>query len=147
MKPDEGGRHGVPCPSADLTQKPSWLELPEEEQVKHTYWSTTGTPLPRKARGLRQRIAAIFHRADVVGPWTVVFHSKEEAEAHASLSLNSDRGPWRWNGKPAESLSLGQAMYEARANGTLGVAVMGFSAGDWAWLKHFPAGEPLRGEE
>jgi len=54
----------------NLNEKPSWLELPEEEKINHTYWYCTGVSLNLDKRPISER-------------WLTLFHSQEEAEAHA----------------------------------------------------------------
>lgn len=107
--------------------QPSWLELTEPEQVRHTYWTCWGTS---NVKGAKDR-------------WMTLNHTKEEAEAYASIP----KATWTWDGKEATPRTLTDAMFEARSGGYAGICVMGYRDGKWQTLKEFPASVPLMGEE
>lgn len=109
-----------------LTEKPSWLELPEEEKQSHTYWGCHGHSISRCEEKSKKL-------------WVTLFHSKEEAECYASLPKDS----WEWNKKPATSVLLQDAMFQARVNNSAGVAIFGYKNGEWGTLKKYPANVPL----
>jgi len=109
----------------NLNEKPSWLELPEEEKLKHTYWRCSGTS-----------------HADIVPEntvWSNIFHSKEDAEAHACIK----RDAWTWDRKDATPTTLKEVMSHARKLGRLGVRIKGWKDGAWKILKEYPSHIPL----
>lgn len=107
-----------------LLEKPYWLELPEEEKEKHTYWACLGK-----------------HATKYTGQnkWITIFHDKEMAECFASIPKEN----WVWNGNPAIELTLQQAMFNARKFEARGVKIKGYQNGEWVTLKMYPAEVPL----
>lgn len=125
------------------TEKPQWLELTEPEKQVHTYWMCLGESInlrvKRRFPWTRQNAVPADDR------YFVMFHSKEEAEAHAAGGSSADL--WQWDRGPAEPVNLQSIMSDARSNGRAGVAVCGWKGGGWQVLKSWPAGEPLMGEQ
>lgn len=122
------------------TEKPSWLELPEEAKQKHVYWTCVGFDVTQNP-GFWERIRG--KKAVCPPGWRSIFHSKEEAEAHAAIPSRL----WKWDGKEARPYSLQRAMKWARTSGDFGVRCIGWRDGRWQTLKEWPAGVPLMGEE
>jgi hypothetical protein len=120
----------------NLDQKPSWLELPEEEKVKHIYWACWGYPKPSKTN-LFQKI--FKKKTKKSKPYKVINTSKEEAEAYISFISNI----FVWNQKDAKPITLQQALREARCANAPGVRVIGFQNGQWTTLKTYLSPEPL----
>jgi hypothetical protein len=110
----------------NLNEKPSWLELPEEEKINHTYWYCTGASLNLDKRLDSKR-------------WINLFHSQEEAEAHASLPNSG----WSWDKKRATSCNLKEYLFKARSKGYKGIKIKGFKNGEWVILKDILSGVPL----
>lgn len=118
--------------------KPDWLELPEEEKLRHVYWTAMGWGLKT-----RKPFWARFLKSHKLPIWCHLFPSKEEAEAYASRPNLT----WKWDGDPANRCSLQQIMSEARRDGHAGVAITGFRHGRWVTLKEYPADVPLSSED
>ena len=122
----------------DLTKRPSWLELPDEqlEPSKIQLWCCQGIRTPSKKSVWWKR------KPDVIDNegWALLFASPEEAEAHASSEINP---LWKWNGKEAVPASLKQSLFKARSKGYLGVGILGYKNGEWTTIRKFPVGVPL----
>ena len=96
---------------------------------KREYWTCHGTALPTE------------DAKEIIGgvPFIRVFYSKEDAETCAILP----RETWTWNGKPASTITLSEAMFKARRRGRAGVRVMSYSNGEWITVREYPANVPL----
>ena len=110
----------------DLTSKPSWLELPDEEKQSHTYWVCYGKNINLDSVPKSDR-------------WKFIYHSKEQAEAAACRKNDC----WVWDGEPASSVYLKNVMFKARSGGHLGVKIRGYDNGEWKILKVYPVDVPL----
>lgn len=72
-------------------------------------------------------------------PFIRVYYSKEDAEADASIPCKT----WAWNGKPASTITLSEAMFEVRQRGLAGVKITSYSNGEWITVREYPANVPL----
>jgi hypothetical protein len=118
------------------TPAPDWWSKTEEEKLEHTYWTCFGTdvvPQPHKWYQFRKKAEerTSFYRN--------IYHSKEEAEAHASII----RKAWVWDKNPARPITIASTMAIVRQEGELGVRIIGFQDGKWRALKTYLSGEPL----
>lgn len=126
-----------PLENPTFSDKPEWLDLPEEEKLRHTYWTCYGT-IKREKRNFFKMIFSKKSKEI----WVMIYHSQEEAEADACTPNEF----WTWNGQPAKKTTLGKAMMQARSGNSLGVAVLGWINGGWSILKKYPKEIPLLGE-
>jgi hypothetical protein len=117
-----------------LTEQPSWLDLPEEEQMRHTYWACGGYDVPRS---WWKRL--VSGKGPYVRGWRTIYHSKDESEADAAIPCPN----WMWDGEHATPTMLAKVMAQARRNGDFGVQCRGWRDGKWEILKRWPCGEPL----
>lgn len=124
----------------DLDKQPSWLDLPEEEKIHHTYWCARGKNINPKVNFFKKFFTKKNPNLEI---WHHIFHSKEECEAHASLP-----NPYfKWDGKDATPVLLNLVMKESRKDPrSKGVAVLGWKDGSWVTLKKYPKEIPLLGE-
>jgi hypothetical protein len=111
------------------TPKPEWLNLPEEEKLEHTYWTTSGNVIEES--DLHINVFKCFSN---------IYHSKEEAESH---SCRPDNKNWIWDKEPAKPTTLQNVMNRARQAGRAGVRIIGYKNGKWVTLKEYPSHIPL----
>lgn len=96
---------------------------------KREYWACRGTALPTEEA--KEILGAV--------PFIRVYYSKEDAEADASIPCKI----WAWNGKPASTITLSEAMFKARTAGLAGVKIISYSNGEWITVREYPANVPL----
>lgn len=122
--------------AAGTSPAPAWLDLPEKSE----YWTCTGTyhgPPAETKRSFWKRRAP---KPEIEKTHLILFYTKEDAEAFASLPNEI----WTWNGEPAVTRTLSDAMFVARKRGNSAVAVASYQNGAWVTVKEYPAGVPLR---
>ena len=111
---------------------------------KSEYWSTFGSyPDPPK-RGWWQRSKPEPEKKPA---WSILFYTKEDAEAYTASIGGKGANGWVWDGNPAGLRPLKVAMRKARLDGDMGVQVMSYVNGKWVSVKEYPAGVPLPDEE
>lgn len=123
--------------SIDTTTPPECFKdyLGETNPEKQLFWICLGTDIPRKKSKL-----IFWNRASIESTlYLYTYHSKEEAEAHASQPHKY----WLWGRKPAIAVSLQTLISKAREEGLAGVSVKGFKDGKWIELKRYNSNEPL----
>lgn len=111
-----------------------WTE-PEQEQ----YWTTTGT-LP-SISWWKLLLGAKTPRAVEMECHSTVFASAEEAEAFA-VTIDAE-AVLIWDGKPAHSVTVKEAMRKARKRGRRGVRAIAFREGQWVTVHTWKAEEPV----
>lgn len=121
-------------PPAWLPVEPDWLSLPDGliDPEAVTLWSCRGTDITPRRKWWQRRLKDQPR-------WRVLTYSKELSEAYDA----HPRSCWKWDGKPAQPITLASAMVEARVGGDTGVRIRGFRDGKWIVIREFPAGVPL----
>lgn len=119
--------------SQGTSAQPAWLELPEAELQRHTYYSCFGQdkklPFWRRLRGsTRQAPTAL-----------VMFYTAEEAETYAA----QPNPFWEWNKAPAHKTTLKATMFNARRQRVSYVALKAYVNGSWQTVKRWPTDVPL----
>jgi hypothetical protein len=105
------------------------------EPKKMVFWTTFGF-LPK-----RFKLFLWLKRRRNSSRYLTIFHTKEEAEAHAVISDN--KGGWVWDGLSAHTISLTESMFNARKEHLAGVAIKGYRNDKWVTLQVYPANIPL----
>jgi hypothetical protein len=121
------------------TPEPEWFSKTEEEKQEHTYWTCSGESTltkPAKKYFWQKNKTIQIKESDL---YSIVFHSKEEAEAYSS----PPNPYWIWDKEPAKPTTLQEVMNRARIAGRKGVMVKGWQNGRWQDLQRWEANRPL----